>query len=75
MLEATPQAKTANAPGWLVEEFIADLAVECKVGHVAASQSDAGLLRVFNRRSGPISAAIAVTFDAPPPSSPGETEG
>jgi hypothetical protein len=74
-LQALPQARTASAPGWLVEEFIADLAVECKVGHVAQSQNDAGLFRVFNRRSGPISAAIAVTFDAPPSASIGAADG
>jgi hypothetical protein len=65
-LQPSLTAKTMSAPGWLVEEFIADLAVDCKVGHVAKSQKDSGLYHVFNRRSGPISAAIAVTFDAPP---------
>lgn len=62
----TPAVEGSSPPGWLVEEFIADLAVDCKVGHVAEKQDDEGLHRIFNRRSGPISAAIAVTFDAPP---------
>jgi hypothetical protein len=60
-----PAAPTTAPPGWLIEEFIADLAIDCKVGHIAEKQSDEGLFRIFNRRSGPIAAAIAVTFDAP----------
>jgi hypothetical protein len=56
----------STGPGWLVEHFIADLALDCKVGHIALKESDPGLFRVFNLRSGPISAAIAITFDAPP---------
>ena len=62
----SPAAKTSRTPGWLVEEFIADLGVDCKVGHIASSASDPGLFRIFNQRTGPISSAIAVAFDAPP---------
>jgi hypothetical protein len=65
-IELSPPAPTSTRPGWLVEEFIADLALQCKVGHVAEKENDPGLVRVFSRRSGPISAAIAITFDAPP---------
>jgi hypothetical protein len=65
-LRSTPPAKTDTGPGWLVEEFIADLAVDCKVGYVAKIAGDIGLDRVFTRRAGPISAAFAVTIDAPP---------
>ena len=60
-----PPAPTRTPPGWLVEEFIADLAIDCKVGYVAEKESDEGLFEIFNRRSGPIAAAIAVTFDGP----------
>lgn len=61
-----PELPMATSPGWRVEEFIADLAIECKVGYLAEKESDEGLSRIFNRRAGPIAAAIAVTFDAPP---------
>jgi hypothetical protein len=37
----------------------------CHEGHVAENESDEGLRLVFNRRSGPIAAAIAITFDLP----------
>lgn len=52
---------------WPLEYFIADLVLSCKEGHIAGvdSMSDEVLYTVFNRRSGPISAAIAITIDAP----------
>lgn len=71
-LRPTPRARTTSGPGWLVEEFIADLAIDCKVGHVAQSANDVGLSNVFYRRAGPISAAFAVTFDAPPSANTGD---
>ncbi len=61
-----PAAPSTSPPGWLIEEFIADLALQCKVGYIAEKENDPGLVRVFSGRSGPISAAIAITFDAPP---------
>lgn len=60
-----PEAPTTAPPGWLIEEFIADLALDCKVGYLAKKESDESLRQIFHRRSGPIAAAIAVTFDAP----------
>jgi hypothetical protein len=52
---------------WPLEYFIADLVLSCKEGHIAGvnPMSDEALYAVFNRRSGPISAAIAITIDAP----------
>jgi hypothetical protein len=52
---------------WRLETFVADLVLGCKEGHLAGTipTQDAALYRVFNRRSGPISAAISVTIDAP----------
>ncbi len=64
-LSPKPVAPTPAPPGWLIEEFIADLAIDCKVGHVVKSLDDEGLQRVFFSRNGPIAAAIAVTFDIP----------
>lgn len=64
-LRPEPAARTKTPPGWMVEEFIADLSLDCKMGYIAEKETDEGVFQVFNRRSGPISAAIAVTFDAP----------
>jgi hypothetical protein len=52
---------------WRLERFIADLVLGCKEGYLAGTNpfKDEGLFRVFNRRSGPISAAISITIDAP----------
>jgi hypothetical protein len=57
----------ASVPPWPLEYFVTDLVLSCKEGHIAGvnPMEDEALFRVFNRRSGPISAAIAVTIDAP----------
>ena len=57
---------STTAP-WPLEYFIADLVLSCKEGHIAGvnPMTDEALYTVFNRRSGPISAAIAITIDAP----------
>jgi hypothetical protein len=56
----------AIAP-WPLEYFVADLVLKCREGYQAGVNpiEDDALFRVFNRRSGPISAAIAITIDAP----------
>jgi hypothetical protein len=51
--------------GWRLEHFVIDLVLDCQAGHIAASRDDGGLNYIFNRRTGPISAALAVTIDAP----------
>lgn len=52
---------------WTLHNFVADLVIECKEGYIAGTTptEDDGLFQVFNRRSGPISAAISITIDAP----------
>lgn len=59
-------ALSSGAP-WPLEYFIADLVLSCKEGHIAGvnPMTDEALYTVFNRRSGPISSAIAITIDAP----------
>jgi len=51
---------------WTLHNFVADLVIECKEGYTAGTNptEDQGLFRVFNQRSGPISAAISITIDA-----------
>ena len=55
----------ANIAGWRLEECIAELLVTCKEGYIAQSEADEGLVAVFNRRAGPIAAAMSISFDAP----------
>ena len=52
---------------WTLHNFVADLVLGCKEGHLAGTDpmNDEGLYRVFSQRSGPISAAISITIDAP----------
>lgn len=56
-----------NADCWRLENFVADRVLGCNDGYLAGTNpfQDEGLFRVFNRRSGPISAAISITIDAP----------
>jgi hypothetical protein len=52
---------------WTLQHFVADLVIGCKEGYIAGTNpmEDEGLFRVFNLRSGPISAAISINIDAP----------
>jgi len=52
---------------WRLEHFIVNLILGCKEGYIGSDDptSDRGLLRVFGGRTAPISAAIAITIDAP----------
>jgi len=52
--------------GWSLEHFVADELMRCSEGHIASGGTDAVLEQLFYRRSGPISAAIAVTIETPP---------
>jgi hypothetical protein len=56
-----------DADFWTLHNFVADLVLGCKEGHRGGTDpmSDENLFRVFNLRSGPISAAISITIDAP----------
>ncbi|GAA1880729.1 hypothetical protein [Asanoa iriomotensis] len=60
-----PFAPEVHPAGWRLEHFVADLLLDCKTGYIAESRSDGGLNYIFNRRTGPIAAALAVTLDAP----------
>lgn len=58
--------KGLHKGGWALEHFVADELLSCHEGHVASGGTDAVLEQLFYRRSGPISAAIAVTIETPP---------
>ena len=55
----------ATAAGWRLEEFITELLITCEEGYIVQKASDEGLVAVFNRRAGPIAAAMSITFDSP----------
>lgn len=62
---AAPFALDQHRAGWRLEHFVVDLLLECETGYIANSPDDGGLNYIFNRRTGPISAALALTIDAP----------
>jgi hypothetical protein len=51
--------------GWRLEYFMADLLLGCKAGRRFQSNDEVPIRELFYRRSGPISAAIAVTVEMP----------
>lgn len=60
----SPSYADLSPPGrWRVEAFVADELLRCREGYVAGGPQDSGLSQVFNRRTGPIAAAIAITID------------
>jgi hypothetical protein len=50
--------------GWTLPEFMADELVACREGYLY-EENDNAIFNVFNRRSGAIAAAIAMTLEAP----------
>lgn len=50
--------------GWSLPDFIADEFVGCREGNEYEEDGTA-IFNVFNRRSGAIAAAIAITLEAP----------
>lgn len=51
--------------GWTLQHFVVDLLLGCREGYKADLRKDERLETVFFRRTAPISAAIALTVDAP----------
>lgn len=56
-------ADLSGAQAWPLDKFVADEVLRCREGYIATGPNDPGLDRVFNRRTGPIAAAIAITID------------
>lgn len=61
----SPFDDPSHRSGWRLEHFVVNLLLECETGYIADSPNDSGLNYIFNRRTGPISAALALTLDAP----------
>jgi hypothetical protein len=53
--------------GWPLDSFVADELLGCREGQVFESVNDEAIETLFNRRSGPIAAAISITLEAPEP--------
>ncbi len=51
--------------GWRLEDFVGGLFPECRAGTPFDRITDENIQTLFYRRSGPISAAIAITIEAP----------
>lgn len=49
--------------GWRLEHFISNLLLKCKQGNLFESLDQENIFTLFNRRSGPIAAAVAVTVE------------
>ncbi len=62
----TPFKAKANRGGWRLESFVADEILGCREGYRTTKLADQELQGLFYRRSGPISAAFAITIDGPP---------
>ena len=58
--------KGLHRGGWALEHFVADELLRCQEGHIASGETDHVLEQLFYNRTGPISAAIAVTIETPP---------
>lgn len=49
--------------GWRLEHFVSKLLLKCKEGNLFESLDQENIFTLFNRRSGPIAAAVAVTVE------------
>lgn len=58
-----PRFSDLSENGWPLDDFVADELLKCREGYIAQGPDDSGLFQVFNRRTGPIAAAIAIVID------------
>jgi hypothetical protein len=64
-LEQVKSLCPGHSFGWPLEFFVADLLLQCKEGEKFKDISERRIQNLFYRRSGPISAAIAISIEAP----------
>lgn len=53
----------SGSAGWRLEYFVSDLLLKCKQGNLFEGLNQDNIFSLFNRRSGPIAAAVAVTVE------------
>lgn len=56
-----PRSADLHPANWRLEHLVTELLLECETGYIAGSHSDGSLNYIFNRRTGPISAALAIS--------------
>jgi hypothetical protein len=56
---------TVHVGGWRLEYFMTELLLGCHEGKRFTKADDRDLYEIFNRRSGPIAATVAVTVEMP----------
>lgn len=62
--ESSPSYRDISDIGpWPIQNFVADELLGCREGYRAQGPEDPELFQIFNRRAGPIAAAIAITID------------
>lgn len=62
-LSAAISSATAERSGWRLEHFVSELVMKCHEGQVFRDLQEENIFALFNRRSGPIAAAVAVTVE------------
>jgi len=62
-LAAAVSKTNAHAYGWRLEHFMSNLLLKCKEGKMFDGVNEDSMFALFNRRSGPIAAAVAVTVE------------
>jgi len=60
---AAPHSRAPWLAGWRLEDFVVDLCLGCHEGYLPGTAGDLGLEFLFNRRTGPIQAAVSVQID------------
>ncbi len=55
----------SHLTGWRLDHFVADLVLGCRQGKLIEPEDQTTMRGLFSERSGPISAAIAVTIEGP----------
>ncbi len=58
-----PFNEEEHSGGWRLEYFMSDLFINCHQGYIVKDNEDVNISELFYRRTGPISAAISMTFD------------
>jgi hypothetical protein len=56
-------SKVFDAHGWRLERFVSKLFMKCKEGYLFEDLREDNIFALFNRRSGPISAALSITVE------------
>lgn len=56
-------SRNTEAHGWRLEHFMSNLLMKCKQGALFDDLGEDNINALFNRRSGPIAAAVAVTVE------------